>query len=81
MDKEQIIEKLWEDAGHGTRREDIESAYAAGVTAERERCAKLCEDIQAKAKQWGPMAGYCAETIRGPNVNVNRLVVVGWHLG
>ena len=40
MDKEQIIEKLWEDSNHGTWREDIEAAYSAGVTAERERCAK-----------------------------------------
>ena len=33
MDKEQVIEKLWENAGHGTRRQDIEAAYAAGVAA------------------------------------------------
>ena len=39
MDKEQIIEKLWEDSNHGTWREDIEAAYSAGVTAERERIA------------------------------------------
>lgn len=37
MDQEQVIEKLWENAGHGTRREDIEASYAAGVAAERAR--------------------------------------------
>jgi hypothetical protein len=35
MDKEQIIEKLWELAGHGTRREDIEGAYEAGALEAR----------------------------------------------
>lgn len=41
MDKEQIIESLWERAGHGTRREDIEAAYAAGEAAASDRSAKL----------------------------------------
>jgi hypothetical protein len=43
MDKDQVIEKLWENSGHGTRRQDVEAAYEAGAAAERERCAKLCE--------------------------------------
>lgn len=45
MDKEQVIEKLWENAGHGTRRQDIEAAYAAGVAA----CLKIAKAIHAEA--------------------------------
>lgn len=37
MEKQQTIDWLWENSGHGTRREDIEAAYAAGEAAERER--------------------------------------------
>ena len=37
---------------------------AEAMRIEREACAKVCDDIQAKTTQWGPMAGYCAETIR-----------------
>ena len=33
-----VIEKLWENAGHGTRREDIEAAWNAAVA----HCAELC---------------------------------------
>ena len=43
---------------------DLLIAIAAAVAEEREACAKVCDDIQAKTTQWGPMAGYCAETIR-----------------
>jgi len=34
--RESVIQRLFEDAGHGTRREDIEAAYEAGVMAGRE---------------------------------------------
>ncbi len=37
MTKDQTINALWENAGHGTRREDVVAAYEAGVAAERER--------------------------------------------
>jgi hypothetical protein len=30
MTKDEVIEKLWENSGHGTRRGDIEAAYASG---------------------------------------------------
>lgn len=50
MDKETIIDRLWENSSHGTSREDVEAAYNAGaemipvVSAEtREVCAKICE--------------------------------------
>jgi len=43
IDKEQVIEKLWEDSGHGTRRQDIEAAYAAGFAA----CLELTETRHA----------------------------------
>lgn len=48
---------------HGTDRQ-IEAFAELVAEAEREACAKVCDDIQAKTTQWGPMAGYCAETIR-----------------
>lgn len=35
MTQDQTIDQLWERAGHGTRREDIEAAYLAGMEAER----------------------------------------------
>ena len=41
-----------------------EAIFAAGMSEEREECAKTCEAIQAKTDKWGPMAGYCAEQIR-----------------
>jgi len=34
--RESVVQRLFEDAGHGTRREDIEAAYEAGVMAGRE---------------------------------------------
>ena len=35
MDKEQVIEKLWEYSSHGTRRKDVEAAYQAGALEAR----------------------------------------------
>ena len=37
MDKEQLIDRLWENSGHGTRREDIEAAFDTGAK-HRSRC-------------------------------------------
>lgn len=48
------------DAMHAAQRD----SYKNGREDERERCAQLCEQIQRTSKQWGPMAGYCAEQIR-----------------
>lgn len=45
MDKEQIIEQLCERAGHGTRLEDIEKAYSAGVLA----CLEIVKEIHIRA--------------------------------
>lgn len=45
MNKEQVIDRLWEQAGHGTHREDIEAAYAAGVAA----CLEIVKAIHAEA--------------------------------
>jgi hypothetical protein len=42
-------------------------AYAAGAAAEREACAKACEDDPSKAGEWTEDAhtgGYYAEIIR-----------------
>lgn len=45
--KQDVIEKLWEDAGHGTRRQDVEAAYAAGVDA----CLLIAQGIHAEAEK------------------------------
>ncbi len=34
MGKDEAIDRLWENANHGTRREDVEAAYNAGAAAE-----------------------------------------------
>ena len=49
MDKEQIIDNLWENANHGTRREDIEAAYEAGAAAERNKFENT-SDLDTEAK-------------------------------
>ena len=38
MDRKQVIERLWEDSGHGTRRKDIEAAYDAGASSSNAAC-------------------------------------------
>ena len=42
MTKDELIFKLWEKSNHGTEKKDIEAAYDAGVAAEREACAAIC---------------------------------------
>lgn len=39
--KDKVIDSLWETSSHGTRREDIEEAYNAGVVAAREEMIAL----------------------------------------
>lgn len=39
------------------------ASYRAGYLAALDEAAKVCADIQRKTDKWGPMAGYCAETI------------------
>lgn len=43
--KEQVIDELWGNAAHGTRREDIEAAYAAGEAA-----ATACPETTASRR-------------------------------
>lgn len=80
MTKDEQIDKLWESSNNGTMREDIVAAYEAGAAAERERCAKLCEqqvdgfhslevlcnDVPSEAEEIGEikMAHQCAAAIR-----------------
>lgn len=45
--KEEVIYRLWENSGHGTRREDVEAAYNAGVQA----CVSIAEAIHAEAER------------------------------
>lgn len=35
--KDKTIDDMWAASGHGTRREDVEAAYNAGVLAEQEQ--------------------------------------------
>lgn len=50
MTREQTIERLWEDSGHGTRREDVVAAYEAGEAAERERWNRTCDVVNVLAQ-------------------------------
>lgn len=59
MDKEKVIDDLWERSNHGTRREDVVAAYEAGAVAEREACAKACEDAYTYQED-DPGASYAA---------------------
>lgn len=43
--REQVIERLFENAGHGARREDVEAAFAAGV----DECLLVAEAIHTEA--------------------------------
>lgn len=52
MTNDETIDSLWERSNHGTRREDIEAAYNAGVEAEREECAKLCEALPRMGEKY-----------------------------
>lgn len=51
MDKEKVIQYLWEASGHGTQRKDIEAAYDAGVVAERKACRKICAGLHIATGQ------------------------------
>lgn len=50
------FQQWWAQQGHGLWRDDkaitsqvARAAWAAATEAERERCAKLCDEIEAKA--------------------------------
>lgn len=45
MDREKIIDALWERSGHGTQREDVVAAFEAGVKWSRERFAAACMEV------------------------------------
>lgn len=75
MDKDQIIESLWEYSNHGTRREDIEAAYEAGAKAERSKWDKAevrqfliaCSDSSMTRNNREQMADEILELLYGPN--------------
>lgn len=41
MTKDEVMDKLWEQSNHGTRREDVEAAYNAGARAATNECADI----------------------------------------
>ena len=43
----------------------VAAAYDAGLAAERERCAKLCEEVHADTSECPELALHCAARIRG----------------
>ena len=43
-------------------------AIDAAVAAERERCAKLCEEVHADTSECPELALHCAAAFAGPNV-------------
>jgi len=45
-------------------REFYDKAYAAGVAAERERCAKVCDEQTQGKSMWIEGARACAAAIR-----------------
>lgn len=66
MDREVAIEKLWRNSNPGTKWSEVANAYDAGVAAERERCARLCERDHPHT-----FARHVADIIRqGPNVKI-----------
>ena len=45
----------------------------AAVAAERERCAKLCDEYESGGQDWAAIAALeLAAAIRGPNIGVHR---------
>ncbi len=42
---EKLIDVLFENSNHGTRRKDVVAAFKAGAKVEREACARLCEEL------------------------------------
>ena len=69
MEKEQVIERLWEVSGHGTRRQDIEAAFQAGALEARVPLAKwdaLRAWLERSAKEYASGDGMSiAESIHG----------------
>ena len=83
LDPERAAYARWLAATHAPalRRMDSDGAhaagYAAGMAAERERCAKLCDELVDPQARYGDAeysagAEECARRIRGPNVGANR---------
>lgn len=72
LNKEQVIENLWELAGHGTRRQDIEAAYQAGSLEARVPQAKwdaLRAGMERSAEEYkGGNGMSIAESIHGASV-------------
>ena len=52
----------WRDTTSGWTEDELQLAEVAWNAA-LDEAAKVCADIQRKTDKWGPMAGYCAETI------------------
>jgi len=72
MNREEII-RMAQEAGGGTtwwplHTDTLErffrAAYAAGAAAEREACAKVCEDIDTKYDGEDVLATWCAAALR-----------------
>lgn len=47
----ETIQRLWENSNHGTRLEDVESAFKAGYEACLARLAELASEARAAARR------------------------------
>lgn len=65
MNREQTIDRLWERAAHGTRREDVHVAYEAGASEERERWVTLLRSwvVEAERESGPEAAGWLERAI------------------
>ena len=65
MDKEAKAQALREAIEGGASNSDLVQMIAEVQAAERERCAKLCEQEHRESGEHPEMALHCAERIRG----------------
>ena len=63
MNKENII-RMAREAGSIDSEDVIETVYEAFTAAEREACAKVCDDIDVEYEGEDVLATWCAAAIR-----------------
>jgi hypothetical protein len=51
--KEDLIDKIWENSSHGTRREDIVAAFEAGLSYAIDGFSSQCSD--SIKQEWIPL--------------------------
>lgn len=64
MSKDEIIDKLWENSNHGTRREDVVVAYEAGLNSQMQRIEQFGDKL-VEAVDWAKDQGMTAAEVIG----------------